>query len=135
MFAEDKGMLGLPCIIINQDDDGRQQPDGEMGPQDEGPSHSSLLSPSADVGVKQPSKYRVLLHNDDYTPMDFVVEILEKIFKKENPIATRIMLDVHQKGRGVCGVYPYDIAETKVHLVVENARTHSYPLKCTMEED
>jgi ATP-dependent Clp protease adaptor protein ClpS len=101
----------------------------------QGEQDSPSLSASLETRPKQPSKYRVLLHNDDYTPMDFVIEILEKIFKKENTVATTIMLDVHQKGRGLCGVYPYDVAETKVTLVIENARTHSYPLKCTMEED
>ncbi|MBP6217637.1 MAG: ATP-dependent Clp protease adapter ClpS [Oligoflexales bacterium] len=97
--------------------------------------NEGFLSPSHERKVRIPSKFKVILHNDDYTPMDFVVEILEKIFRKDASIATRIMLDVHQKGRGICGTYPYDIAETKVILVTENARTQNYPLKCTMEEE
>ena len=84
---------------------------------------------------KEPSSYRVLLHNDDFTPMDFVVQILESVFKKTSTQATQIMLDVHRKGVGMCGIYPYDIAETKVSIVTEAAREHEYPLRCTLEKD
>ncbi len=89
----------------------------------------------SDIKIQEPSMYRVLLHNDDYTPMEFVVDILESVFNMRNPHATQIMMDVHQKGIGVCGVYTYEIAETKVAIVTESARKEEYPLKCTMEQD
>ena len=79
--------------------------------------------------------YRVLLLNDDYTTMEFVVQILMLIFNKSMEEATRIMLNVHRKGVGVCGVYPYGVAETKVDTVHALARENEFPLKCTMEKD
>lgn len=85
--------------------------------------------------LKEPPMYRVLLINDDYTTMEFVVEILMRVFKKPVEDATRIMLAVHQQGSGVCGVYTYEVAETKVDTVHTLTREHGYPLKCTMEED
>ena len=85
--------------------------------------------------TKKPSMYKVLLLNDDYTPMEFVIRILEGIFHKTGEEATRIMLHVHQKGVGVCGVYTYDIAETKVAQVVDIARRNEHPLQCTMEKE
>ncbi|MEM7282748.1 MAG: ATP-dependent Clp protease adapter ClpS [Pseudomonadota bacterium] len=84
--------------------------------------------------LKQPSLYKVILLNDDYTPMEFVVEILEKIFGMDRNKATRIMLEVHTRGKGVCGVYTYDIAETKVAQVNGYSRQHQHPLLCSMEE-
>ena len=84
--------------------------------------------------VKQPPLYRVVLINDDYTPMEFVVEILESIFGMERTRATQVMLEVHTKGKGVCGVYNFDIAETKVAQVMSIARQQQHPLLCTMEE-
>ena len=78
--------------------------------------------------------YKVLLHNDDYTTMEFVVEILMTVFNKRFETATRIMLNVHQQGVGLCGVYPYEIAETKVETVHKLAREHGFPLRCTMEK-
>jgi ATP-dependent Clp protease adaptor protein ClpS len=86
------------------------------------------------VMTEQPPLYRVLLHNDDFTPMDFVINILEKFFNKNHAEATEIMLSVHNKGLGVCGVYPFEIAETKVAFVTEHARENEYPLQCTMEK-
>lgn len=88
-----------------------------------------------DVETGTPSLYRVLLLNDDYTTMDFVVHILEKVFHKTSAEATRIMLHVHKRGMGVCGVFPRDIAETKVETVHNLARRHRYPLKCVMEKE
>ena len=85
--------------------------------------------------IKEPSMYRVLLHNDDYTTMEFVVEILMFVFNKSADEATRIMLDVHKKGIGICGLYTYEVAETKVSTVDSLAREKGFPLKCTMEED
>ncbi|MGI4818611.1 MULTISPECIES: ATP-dependent Clp protease adapter ClpS [unclassified Brevundimonas] len=85
--------------------------------------------------VQRPSLYRVLILNDDYTPMEFVVYVLERFFQKDREAATRIMLHVHQYGVGVCGVYTYEVAETKVAQVIETARRHQHPLQCTMEKD
>ena len=85
--------------------------------------------------VTEPPMFRVLLHNDDFTTMDFVVHILMRVFHKTFEDSTRIMLNVHRKGIGVCGVYPYEVAETKVDTVLLLAREHQYPLKCTMEKD
>lgn len=83
--------------------------------------------------LKRPRLYKVLLLNDDYTPMEFVVVILQKFFGKPRELAVQIMLHVHQKGVGVCGVYPRDIAETKVRQVMDYANDHEHPLQCTME--
>ncbi len=87
-----------------------------------------------DVGIDEPKLYKVLLHNDNYTTMDFVVQVLETIFYKTPAEATQIMLNVHRKGVGVCGVYPYDIAESKVEQVHQMARQSQFPLKSSMEE-
>lgn len=84
--------------------------------------------------TQAPSLYRVVLLNDDYTPMDFVVHVLQKFFQREYTEATHIMLQVHQRGAGVAGVFAYEIAETKVHQVNQYARQNHYPLKCTMEK-
>ena len=84
--------------------------------------------------LKKPPLYKVLLHNDDYTTKEFVVEILQYVFHKEQTEAVQIMLHVHKKGIGVAGVYTYEVAETKVALVESLARQHEYPLMCTMEE-
>jgi ATP-dependent Clp protease adaptor protein ClpS len=84
--------------------------------------------------IKQPPLYRVVLINDDYTPMEFVVEILESVFGMERTRATQVMLEVHTKGKGVCGVYNFEIAETKVAQVMGIAKQHQHPLLCTMEE-
>ncbi len=85
--------------------------------------------------TNRPSLYKVLLLNDDYTPMDFVVYILERFFNKPREEAMRIMLHVHQKGVGMCGIYTYEIAETKVAQVMNFARQHQHPLQCTMEKE
>ncbi|MCS6787316.1 MAG: ATP-dependent Clp protease adapter ClpS [Thiobacillaceae bacterium] len=85
--------------------------------------------------TRQPPLYKVLLLNDDYTPMDFVVHVLQRFFGMDRERATVIMLKVHNEGVGVAGVYPRDIAETKVHQVVEFARSHQHPLQCVMEEN
>ncbi len=87
-----------------------------------------------EVQAKEPPKYRVLLHNDDYTTMDFVVKILEEVFHKTPAEATAIMLHVHHRGVGECGVYPAEIAETKVDTVHARARAAGFPLLATMEE-
>lgn len=85
--------------------------------------------------IKEPRMYRVLLHNDDYTTMEFVVEILMYVFNKSPESAAKIMLNVHQQGIGVCGVYAHEIAETKVDTVHNLARESGFPLRCSMEEE
>ncbi|MEM7082694.1 MAG: ATP-dependent Clp protease adapter ClpS [Pseudomonadota bacterium] len=85
--------------------------------------------------LEEPSLYRVMLINDDYTPMEFVVDVLQKIFSMDRQQATRVMLEVHTKGEGVCGVFTYEIAETKVAQVNSFSRQHEHPLLCTMEVD
>ena len=85
--------------------------------------------------LRPPPMYKVLLLNDDYTPMDFVVQVLQEIFHLDRERATRVMLQVHNEGSGVCGVFTRDIAETKVMQVHESARAHHHPLKCVMEEN
>ena len=84
--------------------------------------------------VKEPPRFKVIILNDDFTPMDFVVEVLQTFFGMDRENATRVMLHVHTKGKGVCGVYTRDIAETKVALVNQFSREHQHPLLCTMEE-
>ena len=84
--------------------------------------------------LKEPPLYRVVLINDDYTPMEFVVDILQTVFGMERTRATQVMLEVHTKGKGVCGVYNFEIAETKVAQVMGIAKQHQHPLLCTMEE-
>ncbi|WP_420547107.1 ATP-dependent Clp protease adapter ClpS [Curvivirga sp.] len=108
-----------------------------------GPDRDSDDDRDGDTGLltktkpktKKPSMYKVLLLNDDYTPMEFVVHILQSIFNKGQEDAVTIMLHVHQKGVGVCGVYPYEIAETKVTQVMDLARMEQHPLQCTLEKD
>lgn len=84
--------------------------------------------------LKRPPLYRVVLINDDFTPMEFVVDILESVFAMERTRATQVMLEVHTKGKGICGVFSYEIAETKVAQVMSIATQHQHPLLCTMEE-
>ncbi|MCL2714787.1 MAG: ATP-dependent Clp protease adapter ClpS [Alphaproteobacteria bacterium] len=84
--------------------------------------------------TRRPNLYRVLMLNDDYTPMDFVVAVLEKFFNKDVEAATKIMLNVHHHGIGECGVFTYEIAETKVTQVMDFARRHQHPLQCVMEK-
>ena len=83
--------------------------------------------------VRKPRQFRVLLHNDDFTTMEFVVEVLVKFFRKNQTEAVQIMLTVHHSGVGVCGLFPRDVAEAKVQQVTEHARANGHPLKCTME--
>jgi len=84
--------------------------------------------------VKEPPLYKVLLHNDDYTSMEFVVLLLEKIFNKTTPEATRIMLNIHQQGIGIAGVYHKEVAETKIAIVHDLAQKNEYPLRCSLEK-
>ena len=95
---------------------------------------SDLAVEEARPRVKKPPLYRVVLLNDDYTPMDYVVDVLESIFGMHRMRATQVMLEIHMKGKGVCGVYNFEIAETKVAQVMGIAKQHQHPLLCTMEE-
>lgn len=83
---------------------------------------------------KKPSQYKVLLLNDDYTPMEFVVMVLKRFFRMDLEEATRVMLHVHQRGVGVCGIFPFEVAETKVNQVMDCARENQHPLQCTLEK-
>ncbi len=85
--------------------------------------------------VKRPPMYKVLLHNDDYTTMEFVVQVLQSVFKRSSAEATQIMLHIHKNGLGVAGTYTHEVAETKVAIVEAMARQHEFPLMCTMEEE
>jgi ATP-dependent Clp protease adaptor protein ClpS len=95
---------------------------------------TALISKEQKEEVKPPPMYQVLLLNDDYTPMEFVVAIIQEYFNKDRETATQIMLKVHRDGKGMCGVYPKDIASTKVELVLTHARKAGHPLQCVMEE-
>ena len=106
----------------------------EKRPDIERESGYDLAVEEARPKIKQPPLYRVVLINDDYTPMEFVVDILESIFGMERTRATQVMLEVHTKGKGVCGVYNFEIAETKVAQVMGIAKQHEHPLLCEMEE-
>ena len=109
---------------------------GKNGPgRDRGNEVRTGLATKTRPKTKKPSLYRVLLMNDDYTPMEFVVHVLEKFFGKGQDEATRIMLHVHHKGVGICGVFPYEVAETKVTQVMDFSRQNSHPLQCTMEKE
>src|SRR5687768_10427069 len=93
-----------------------------------------LVVEEAQPKLRKPPLYQVVLLNDDYTPMEFVVDVLERIFSLNRTQATRIMLEVHTRGKGICGVFTFEIAETKVAQVMTYSRQHQHPLLCTMEE-
>ena len=99
------------------------------------PDSDERVSPETIVEVEEPPLYKVLLLNDDYTTMEFVVEVLVYVFHKTSEEATRIMLNVHRNGVGVCGLYPFEVAETKVDTVEALARENGFPLKCVMERE
>ena len=98
------------------------------------PNQDGTAIEEARPKLKRPPLFRVILLNDDYTPMEFVVSVLESVFGLDRTTATRIMLEVHHQGKGICGVYTYEIAETKVAQVMGLAQQHQHPLLCTMEE-
>jgi ATP-dependent Clp protease adaptor protein ClpS len=108
-------------------DDDRKRKGDQGGP---GTAVISKTKPQ----TKRPNMYRVLILNDDYTPMEFVVHVLERFFGKDHEAATRIMLHVHHHGIGECGIYTYEVAETKVTQVMDFARKHQHPLQCVMEK-
>ncbi len=106
----------------------------EQRPDNEQTQGYELAVEEAQPKVKRPPLYRVVLLNDDFTPMEFVVDILETIFGMERTRATQVMLEVHTKGKGICGVYNFEIAETKVAQVMGIAQQHQHPLLCEIEE-
>ncbi|HEY0958250.1 MAG TPA: ATP-dependent Clp protease adapter ClpS [Novosphingobium sp.] len=112
-----------PCISAAQDEDSGQDGEGQVG-----------IATKTRAKPKKPSQFKVLMLNDDYTPMEFVVMVLKRIFHMDLEQATRVMLHVHQKGVGVCGIFPYEIAETKVNQVMDFARQNQHPLQCTLEK-
>lgn len=120
-----------PGLPIRASGPGRDDDDAR-GPGN-GPGVGTIVK--TQVKTKKPSMYRVLLLNDDYTPMEFVVHVLERFFNKSREAATEIMLHVHHRGVGVCGVYTYEVTETKVTQTIDFARRHQHPLQCTMEKE
>ena len=99
------------------------------------PGREEFVITDKKTTIVEPPMYKVLLINDDYTPMDFVVEILMTVFNKSLEVASQIMMNVHKQGRGICGVYTYEIAETKTETVHRLAEENGYPLRSTMEKD
>ena len=112
------------------DDDKKRNDGGEQGPGNPGTAVITKTKPQ----TKRPNLYRVLLLNDDYTPMEFVVLVLQQFFSMGIEDATRVMLQVHQQGVAVCGVFTYEVAETKVTQVIDFARENQHPLQCTLEK-
>ena len=117
--------LKLAAMMAERRDDGGE--DGNDGT-------GAGVATKTRAKTKQPTPYRVLMLNDDYTPMEFVVMCLKRFFSMDLEQATRVMLHVHQKGVGVCGIFPYEIAETKVNQVMDFARQNQHPLQCTLEK-
>ncbi len=115
-------------IIMHEDEFSSAPPRAER----EGQSHLLLKTRTK---TKKPNMYKVLLLNDDFTPMEFVVHILERFFGKTKTDAMEIMMNVHKKGVGICGVYTYEVAETKVSQVIDFSRSNEHPLQCTMEKE
>jgi len=109
--------------------------DGHNGDDRDGRGIGTGIVTKTRPKTKKPSLYKVLLLNDDYTPMEFVVHVLERFFSKPREEAVQIMLHVHRHGVGICGVYTFEVAETKVAQVIELARRHQHPLQCTMEKE
>lgn len=97
-------------------------------------AHEDVVESKPELSVREPKLYQVLLNNDDYTPMDFVIDVLQRFFSHDTEKATQIMLQVHHEGRGVCGVYTRDVAETKVVQVNQYSRENEHPLLCSMEK-
>ena len=117
----------------------RRSPDGEDdvdggGADNAGGRTGTGLATKTRAKTKQPTPYRVLMLNDDYTPMEFVVLCLQRFFRMDMEAATRVMLHVHQKGVGVCGTFSYEVAETKVGQVMDFAKQNQHPLQCTLEK-
>jgi len=113
----------------------RAADEGDGGKDDDGGGDSEIgIATKTRTKPKKPSQYKVLLLNDDYTPMEFVVMVLKRFFSMDIEQATRVMLHVHQKGVGVCGIFTYEVAETKVNQVMDFAKQNQHPLQCTLEK-
>ena len=128
--------LWLTIRAADEDDDGPGGPGSPRGPGPSYPDGDDQLGVATKTRTKpkKPSMFKVLMLNDDYTPMEFVVMCLKRFFGMDLEAATRVMLHVHQKGVGVCGIFPYEIAETKVNQVMDFARQNQHPLQCTLEK-
>jgi ATP-dependent Clp protease adaptor protein ClpS len=122
--------MNLPLPLERQPIRAAGKPDDD----DPGGQGQIGLATKTRAKPKKPNQFKVLLLNDDYTPMEFVVMVLKRFFAMDLEQATRVMLHVHQRGVGVCGVYPYEIAETKVNQVMDFARQNQHPLQCTLEK-
>jgi ATP-dependent Clp protease adaptor protein ClpS len=127
-----ESVIAAPIAVRNQTDV-LGGPDQGNGPPDEGDGQVGIATKTR-TKPKKPSQYKVLLLNDDYTPMEFVVMVLKRFFGMDLEQATRVMLHVHQKGVGVCGIFSYEVAETKVNQVMDFARENQHPLQCTLEK-
>ncbi|WP_406568423.1 ATP-dependent Clp protease adapter ClpS [Alterisphingorhabdus coralli] len=121
LHGDDASLTIVPVRASDEDD-------GDEGDSQVGVATKTRAKP------KKPSQYKVLLLNDDYTPMEFVVAVLKRFFNMDMEQATRVMLQVHQQGIGVCGIYTYEIAETKVNQVMDCAKENQHPLQCTLEK-
>ncbi|TIX51172.1 ATP-dependent Clp protease adapter ClpS [Alteraurantiacibacter aquimixticola] len=132
--AEPTLLLPLSLCAGPGDDDGGPGT-GTPGDGGDGEGEGQLgLATKTRAKPKKPSQYKVLMLNDDYTPMEFVVMVLKRFFRMDLEQATRVMLHVHQRGVGVCGIFPYEVAETKVNQVMDFARENQHPLQCTLEK-
>ncbi len=122
-------------LYLHSGDDGDEgdPPDGGGTRRDDDGQSGVLIDTRPKT--KKPSMYKVLMLNDDYTPMEFVVHVLERFFGKNRSEATNIMLHVHRRGVGICGVFTYEVAETKVTQVIDYARKHQHPLQLTLEKE
>jgi ATP-dependent Clp protease adaptor protein ClpS len=132
--ARSRPAVPAKSVVVMSDDDKKKRQDNgnKDGRQDNGPGTEVITKTRPQT--KRPNFYRVLLLNDDYTPMEFVVHVLERFFNKDREAATQIMLHVHHHGIGECGIYTYEVAETKVTQVMDFARKHHHPLQCVMEK-
>jgi ATP-dependent Clp protease adaptor protein ClpS len=126
LVLADPLLVARPPVLARRED-GK----GDTGP--DAPNTGVVVKSRAKT--RKPAMYKVLMLNDDYTPMEFVVHVLERFFQKSREEATRIMLHVHRRGVGVCGVFTYEVAETKVTQVMDLARQNQHPLQCTIEKD
>jgi ATP-dependent Clp protease adaptor protein ClpS len=125
--------LTAPVRAAGKDEDGTGVNDGTNDSANDAGGQAAVATRTR-TRSKKPSQYKVLMLNDDYTPMEFVVLCLKRFFRMDLEQATRVMLHVHQRGVGVCGVYPYEVAETKVNQVMDLARENQHPLQCTLEK-
>jgi ATP-dependent Clp protease adaptor protein ClpS len=124
-------LIAIFCMTMLTDESSIRAAE-RRGDQDEGTGLG--VATQTRSRTKKPTPYRVLMLNDDYTPMEFVVHVLQRFFKMGLEDATRVMLHVHQRGVGICGVFTYEVAETKVSQVIDYARENQHPLQCTMEK-